>query len=137
MPSEPATPPPSAQAASPEARPPLSSTRLPTMKPAKPPKTPTDLVPTDLIVGVVTRGGSGPCYGIIDQDGTEFAVHSTAGLSFREGTTVRVRFQQPTQTIDCGTGRPIEAVHIAVLGEDPDGPRRRDYRPSRHPRDCV
>ena len=116
MPSEPATPPPSAQATSPEARPPLSSTRLPTMKPAKPPKTPTDLVPTDVIAGVVARGGSGPCYGIIDQDGTEFAVYSTAGLALRKGTTVRVRFQQPTRTIDCGAGRPIEAVHIAVLG---------------------
>ncbi|HEY7273004.1 MAG TPA: hypothetical protein VH502_09745 [Actinoplanes sp.] len=117
MPSEPATPPPSAQAVSPEARPPLSSTRLPTMKPAKPPKTPTDLVPTDVVLGVVTRGGTGPCYGIVDQDGTAYAVHSSAGLSLREGMTVRVKYQQPTRTFDCGAGHPIQAVHMDILGK--------------------
>lgn len=130
MSSGPATPPPSGQAASPGAaspgpstvapadgtRPPLSSTRPPSMKPAKPPKKPTDLVPTDLIVGRVTRGGSGPCYGVVDQDGIEYAVYSTAGLSLGEGATVRIRFQQLKRTIDCGAGRRIQATQIIILG---------------------
>jgi hypothetical protein len=120
-PSESATPPPSARGPSPGTpsggtQPPLSSTELPTLKPAKPPKTPTDRVPTDLIVGRVTRGGSGPCYGVIDEDGTHFAVYSTAGMSLGVGATVRIRFEQPKRTIDCGAGRPIQAIQIAIVG---------------------
>jgi hypothetical protein len=97
-------------------RPPLSSTRLPTRPPAKPPKTPTDQVPTDQIVGRVTRGGSGPCYGVVDDDGVEYAVFSTAGLTLDEGATVRIRYGPLKRAIDCGAGRRIHASKIDILG---------------------
>jgi hypothetical protein len=96
-------------------RPPLSSTRLPTRPPAKPPKTPTDLVPTDLVIGRVTRGGSGPCYGVVDDDAVEYAVFSTAGVTLAEGATVRIRFDALKRAIDCGAGRRIHASKIDVL----------------------
>ena len=96
-------------------RPRLSSTRLPTRPPAKPPKTPTDLVPTDVVLGRVTRGGSGPCYGVVDDDGVEYAVFSTAGVTLAEGATVRIRFGPLKRAIDCGTGRRIHASRIDVL----------------------
>jgi len=98
------------------ASPPLSSTELPTLaSPAKPPKTPSDLVPTDLAAGRVTRGGSGPCYGLITDDGTEYAVYSAAGRTLIEGTTVRIRFQPLAKKIDCGPGRPGLAIQLTAL----------------------
>jgi hypothetical protein len=95
--------------------PPLSTTDLPTMGPLKPPKSPTDLVPTNMIAGRVIRGGSGPCYGVVTEDETEFAVYSTAGLSLRKGAHVRIRFESLKLRIDCGAGRPIRALEITVL----------------------
>lgn len=91
--------------------PPMSSTDLPTMRPPlKPPKKPTDLVPRDIVAGRVTRGGSGPCYGLITDDGQEYALHSTAGVTLTEGKYVRVRFASMTAGVDCGPGR-----HVAML----------------------
>jgi hypothetical protein len=84
-------------------------------QPAKPPKTPTDLVPTDIVAGRVTRGGSGPCYGLITDDDIEYAVYSTAGLSLSEGTYVRIKFESLKPKIDCGPGRPIKALRMTVL----------------------
>ena len=115
IPSESAVPDPSVAGPDDSSPPPLSSTRLPTRKPAKPPKTPTDQVPTDLVVGRVTRGGSGPCYGVVDDDGIEYAVFSTAGVTLAEGTVVRIKYQQLKRAIDCGTGRRVHASKIEVL----------------------
>jgi len=121
MPSEPAAPPSSGQAApSPVAPadsspPPLSSTQLPTRNPAKPPKTPTDQVPTDVVLGRVTRGGPGPCYGVVDDDGIEYAVFSTAGVTLAEGKVVRIKYQQLKRAIDCGAGRRVHATKIEIL----------------------
>ena len=115
MPTEPAVPDPTVVVPAESSPPPLSSTRLPTRNPAKPPKTPTDQVSTDQVVGRVTRGGSGPCYGVVDDDGIEYAVFSTAGVTLAEGATVRIRYQQLKRAIDCGTGRRIHASAIEVL----------------------
>jgi hypothetical protein len=112
----PSVPPPSAPPSSASTRPPLSSTVLPTRGPAKPPKTPSDLVPHDVIVGRVTRGGTGPCYGLVTDDDVEYAMYSAAGPTLREGSTVRVRFEPLLLKINCGPGRHISAVEVAVLG---------------------
>ena len=52
---------------------------------AAPPKAaeqsqPTDYIAGDRIGGRVTKGGSGPCYGLVTDDGKQYALHSTAGL---------------------------------------------------------
>jgi hypothetical protein len=96
--------------------PPLSSTDLPTMKPpTKGPSTPSDLLPNGVVAGRITRGGSGPCYGLITEDGIGYAVYSTAGLDVPEGTYVRVKWEPLTLTVDCGAGRPIRAIEMTML----------------------
>jgi hypothetical protein len=94
----------------------MSNTALPTMRPPKPPKTPTDLVPHDVIVGKVTRGGSGPCYGLLTVDGDEYALYSAKGIELEEGTTVRVRFEPLKLKIHCGPGRHVSLLEATVLG---------------------
>ena len=46
----------------------------------------------EVVAGRVTRGGSGPCYGLITDDGTEYALYSTAGIRLDEGSYIRIRF---------------------------------------------
>jgi hypothetical protein len=102
---------------SPGASPPLSSTELPTMsRPAKPPKTPTDLVPHDIVAGRVIRGGSGPCYQLLTDDDTQYALHSTAGITLTEGTYVRIRFAPLKIKVYCGPGRHVALLEATVLG---------------------
>jgi hypothetical protein len=95
--------------------PPLSSKVPPTMKPPKPPKTPSDLVPHDLVVGRVTRGGTGPCYGLVTDEGTEYALHSTAGITLKAGTWVRVRYAPLKIRIYCGPGRHVRMLEATVI----------------------
>ena len=83
--------------------------------PVKPPKTPTDLVPSDVAAGRVTRGGSGPCYGLVTDDQVEYALHSTAGVTLTEGTYVRIRFTPLNLDVDCGPGRPVTLLTVTVL----------------------
>ena len=98
------------------ATPPLSSTELPTMsRPAKPPKTPTDLVPHDIVAGRVIRGGSGPCYQLLTDDDTQYALHSTAGITLTEGTYVRIRFAPLKIKVYCGPGRHVALLEATVL----------------------
>src|SRR5690349_7245222 len=62
----------------PTASPTLES--VPTSRPSGPPREPTDNdKPTGWIVGTVTAGGTGPCYGLVTDDGIKYALHSTAG----------------------------------------------------------
>ena len=56
-------------------------------RPPEPPKTPSDLVPHDVVAGRVTRGGSGPCYGLVTEDGTEYAMHSTVDIPWSKVDT--------------------------------------------------
>ena len=86
------------------------------MPPAKPPKTPTDLVPHDIAAGRVTRGGTGPCYRLVTDDGTEYALHNTTGLELREGSYVRIRFAPLSADPRCGPGRPVALLTATVLG---------------------
>jgi hypothetical protein len=96
--------------------PPLSSTDLPTMKPpTKGPRTPSDLLPNRVLAGRITRGGSGPCYGLMTEDDIEYAVYSAAGLDLPDGTYVRVKWEPLTLKVGCGPGRPIRAINMTVL----------------------
>ena len=102
---------------SPGTPPPLSNTELPTMsRPARPPKTPTDLVPHDIVAGRVIRGGSGPCYQLLTDDDTRYALHSTAGITLTEGTYVRIRFAPLKIKVYCGPGRHVALLEATVLG---------------------
>jgi hypothetical protein len=86
-------------------------------RPGKPPKTPTDIVKTaGLLEGFVTRGGSGPCYGVTDFDGVEYAVYVADGRELAKGTQVRARISPATLRIDCGSGKPVQADTLTPAG---------------------
>ncbi|GLH94732.1 hypothetical protein [Phytohabitans aurantiacus] len=83
--------------------------------PSKPPATPSDQRPKDIVVGRVTRGGEGPCYGMVTDDGREYALYSTAGTKLAEGNTVKIRFEPLRLKIYCGPGEHISALEITVV----------------------
>jgi len=101
---------------SPFSRPPPSPTtpHLPTLtEPTGPPRDPTDQIKkTNIIVGTVTRGGSGPCYGLQTDDGVEYALYSSRGETLTRGTRVTVRTRSTSRRIDCGPGRLVEIAAI-------------------------
>jgi hypothetical protein len=93
---------------------PTNPAALPTATRATaPPKAPTDaLKKTDLVVGVVTRGGSGPCYGLQTDDGTEYALYSRNALTLTRGSYVKAHTKPATVRIFCGPGRFLEITKL-------------------------
>ena len=91
----------------PAASPTLES--VPTSRPSGPPREPTDNdKPAGWIVGTVTAGGTGPCYGLVTDDGIKYALHSTAGTRLDKGARVRVQGTPAKIRIDCGPGQLLE-----------------------------
>ncbi|MBB5871306.1 hypothetical protein F4553_004685 [Allocatelliglobosispora scoriae] len=86
---------------------------LPTMTPpTAPPKSPTDALPTDVVVGRITKGGTGPCYGLITDDDKQYALYSTAGTTLTEGQVVRVQTAPLLIKIYCGPGEHRSIVKV-------------------------
>jgi hypothetical protein len=74
-------------------------------KPAGIPKTPTDLLPSPgWIEGTVTRGGTGPCYGLMTFDGVAYAMHSIEGVKLTKGEHIRAELTPAKLRISCGEG---------------------------------
>ncbi|MER7888720.1 hypothetical protein ABTX15_02725 [Micromonospora sp. NPDC094482] len=93
------------------ARPPMSATELPTLRPpAVKPSPPTDLRPASLVSGHITRGGRGPCYGLVAEDGTEYALHGPNAGELRPGSFVTLRLTPTLARIACGPGIPMSIV---------------------------
>ncbi len=87
---------------------PLSATELPTLRrPAGPPKKPTDNRPGGVVGGWITRGGSGPCYGLMDENGKEYAVYGPDAGELRKGEFVTLRLTSRDRSVDCGPGVPM------------------------------
>jgi hypothetical protein len=93
---------------------PTNAAALPTVtRETAPPKSPTDaLKKTDLVVGVVTLGGTGPCYGLQTDDGTQYALYSRTALKLTHGTYVKVHTKPATVRIFCGPGRFLEITKL-------------------------
>jgi hypothetical protein len=90
--------------------PPVSSTVPPSQRPpSRPPKTPTD-VPPGWIVGTVTKGGTGPCYGMETDEGKLYALYGGGGVALERGSKVRVRVEPLKLKIYCGPG-----LHVHIL----------------------
>ena len=102
--------PPSSGAAPPTA-PGSPDTSVPTAVPSKPPgipKTPTDIIESPgWIEGTITRGGTGPCYGLVTFDGVAYAMYSDAGTSLVKGDHIRAELTPAKLRIDCGRGIPV------------------------------
>ena len=83
--------------------------------PSGPPKKPTDNLPSDRIAGRITRGGSGPCYGLVTDDGVEYALYGQNAGTFAAGSHVRVTIAPQLLRISCGSGRPASIVEISPV----------------------
>ncbi|MEV0730339.1 hypothetical protein [Polymorphospora sp. NPDC050346] len=93
--------------------PPLSSTDLPTLRPPSgPPQKPTDQLPDSIVTGLVVRGGNGPCFGVQNDDGKLYALHSSEGVRLQEGTFVRVKVEPLLLRINCGPGEHHSIVEV-------------------------
>lgn len=83
--------------------------------PSEIPKTPTDLLPTDILVGTITRGGTGPCYTMETNDGVPYALYGGDGVSLSKGDTVRVTFEPLRLKIYCGEGQHVAIVKLEIV----------------------
>ena len=89
-----------------------AATSAATPLPGTPPKTPSDDRGTDRIAGRITEDATGPCYGLITDDGKVYALYSTERLALKKGDTVRVRVAPPRLKISCGAGTQMSALEI-------------------------
>ncbi|MFJ6196553.1 hypothetical protein [Micromonospora sp. NPDC092111] len=95
----------------------LSATALPTRRPpTAPPNHPTDQRKPHLLAGRITRGGSGPCYGLVTDDDREYALHGPGMGTFAAGTTVLVTVGPADPAASCGPGTPASIVKISPVG---------------------
>jgi len=77
-------------------------------KPAGIPKTPTDILRSPgWTEGTITRGGSGPCYGLVTFDGVAYAMYSDQGPELAKGDHIRAELKPAKLRIDCGEGVPV------------------------------
>jgi len=78
-------------------------------KPSGIPKTPTDKIESPgWTEGWITRGGAGPCYGLVDNDGKPYAIYSDAGTELKKGEYVRARLVPARLRISCGEGAQMQ-----------------------------
>ncbi|GIF65430.1 hypothetical protein Ais01nite_34650 [Asanoa ishikariensis] len=100
--------------------PPSGRTPSPTRPPAPPPpkvgpSTPSDYIEGDMISGRVVKGGSGPCYAVVNDDNQRFALHNAAGLALAEGSYITAKVGPLLAKIDCGEGIPYELISFKRL----------------------
>jgi hypothetical protein len=112
------TEPPTPESTEPPTPAPTDLPPLPTAgPPTAPPKSPSDpRPPRDVLVGRVTRGGSGPCFGMETDEGKQYALYTTATVTLETGDTIRVTYAPLLLKIDCGPGEPVSAVSITRVG---------------------
>ncbi len=101
-----------ATAPSPSAPPELSSTVAPTQAAPSRPGGVSDKQPVGWLYGIVTRGGTGPCYGLETAEGVAYSLHSTARTTLTEGTWVRVRVGTLRLRISCGPGEQRSLLEV-------------------------
>jgi hypothetical protein len=95
----------------------MSVTPPPTIgPPSGPPKEPTDVVGSRWETGVVTVGGTGPCYGMLTDGGVELALYSETGATLTGGDAVRVNVSPAAFTADCGPGMLMRLLAIDTSG---------------------
>jgi len=68
------------------------------------------------ITATVTRGGSGPCFGLTAADGVTYATYSKLGITLTTGARVRARITPGATPVNCGSGKPARLVHVQLAG---------------------
>jgi hypothetical protein len=90
---------------------------LPTSsRPTAPPSEPTDdIKATELIVGTINRGGSGPCYGLITDDGVQYALYEAKGRALTIGIRIKADVSPSLMDIACGAGTLVEVETLTPV----------------------
>ena len=84
--------------------------------PSTPPSEPTDNTKAStVVVGTVNRAGSGPCYGLVTDDGVQYALYEAKGRTLRKGIRITVDAVPSRLRIDCGTGTLVEVKALTPL----------------------
>ncbi|GHJ57082.1 hypothetical protein Nm8I071_63890 [Nonomuraea sp. TT08I-71] len=98
----------------PSGRTPLSAGEPPAARPPTgPPRHPSDQRRRDMLAGRISRGGNGPCYGLVTDDGREYALYGTGLGAWPTGTWVRVTVGPPPDDVNCGPGILVGLVAIS------------------------
>ncbi|MDY7085197.1 MAG: hypothetical protein SYR96_08845 [Actinomycetota bacterium] len=92
--------------------------------PLPPPSRPAAIASPDLsalrvgsINATVTKGGGGPCYGLLSEDGVAWSVYSKKSVPIAKGDHVQARITPGKTPMDCGSGRPATLDRI-MIGTD-------------------
>jgi hypothetical protein len=81
-----------------------------------PPSDPTDEIkPTEVVVGTVNRGGTGPCYGLVTDDGVQYALYEDKGRALTTGLRIEAATAPTKLRIDCGAGTLVEVKALKPL----------------------
>jgi hypothetical protein len=64
------------------------------------------------VLGTVTRGGDGPCYGLQADDGRLLALRGAGAGTLNVGDRIRARVMVPLSEEDCGEGVPMTLLEI-------------------------
>jgi hypothetical protein len=67
------------------------------------------------ITGSITRGGSGPCFGLKADDGTAYAMHSLDARTLEPGDRVKVQVVPSRLRISCGDGTQVQLQDLETL----------------------
>ncbi len=98
--------PPAATAGPTSTGPGLSNSVPPAMGSATaPPKSPTDPMPADIVVGTVVADASGPCYEIQTDGGTAYRLYGPGVGTLRKGDVIRATVTPMPAGVSCGAGR--------------------------------
>ena len=82
----------------------------------RPPLDPTDRIKdTSWVVGMVTADSSGPCYGLVTDDGTRYALHAIDGTKLVKGVRMRIRTERAKGRAECGPGKLVEMTAAEPL----------------------
>ncbi|WP_203785272.1 hypothetical protein [Paractinoplanes rishiriensis] len=60
----------------------------------------------------MTAGGSGPCYRLTTDDGTQYALYSGDGITLVKGDRIKINTKPALVRISCGPGRFVEIVAV-------------------------
>ena len=68
------------------------------------------------VVGTVTRGGSGPCYGVKGEDGVNYAVYSATSHKLTKGQRIRTKLTLGPTPKSCGSGKAVTMGGLQLAG---------------------
>jgi hypothetical protein len=102
-------------AGSPTTTPPAAATPAPPALVTSAPSSATVEGQTGTVEGTVTRGGSGPCFGLRGTDGVDYSLYVAGATVLDVGDRIRVEAVPMKLRISCGPGKSVQAARVERL----------------------